>query len=30
VAPQPQAEETTTALAVSAINPPIRLFGSDG
>jgi hypothetical protein len=30
VAPQPQAGETTTALTVSAINPPIRLFGSDG
>jgi len=30
VAPQPQAEETTTALTVSAINSPIRLFGSDG
>jgi hypothetical protein len=30
VAPQPQAEVTTTALTVSAVNPPIRLFGSDG
>jgi Peptidase family M23 len=30
VAPQPQAEVTTTALTVSAINPPVRLFGSDG
>lgn len=29
-APQPQAEVTTTALTVSAVNPPIRLFGSDG
>jgi Peptidase family M23 len=26
----PQTEETTTALTVSAVNPPIRLFGSDG
>jgi murein DD-endopeptidase MepM/ murein hydrolase activator NlpD len=30
MAPQPQAEVTTTALTVSAINPPIRLFGNDG
>jgi hypothetical protein len=30
VAPQPQAEVTTTALTVSAVNPPVRLFGSDG
>jgi hypothetical protein len=30
VAPQPQAEVTTTALTVSAVNPPIRLVGSDG
>ena len=30
MAPQPQAEVTTTALTVSAVNPPIRLFGSDG
>ena len=30
VAPQPQAEVTTTALTVSAVNPPIRLLGSDG
>jgi hypothetical protein len=29
VAP-PQAEVTTTALTVSAVNPPIRLLGSDG
>jgi Peptidase family M23 len=29
-APRPQAEVTTTALTVSAVNPPIRLFGSDG
>jgi hypothetical protein len=29
-APQPQAEVTTTALTVSAVNPPIRVFGSDG
>lgn len=29
-APQPQAEVTTTALTVSAVNPPIRLVGSDG
>jgi hypothetical protein len=30
VAPQPQAEVTTTALTVSAVNPPMRVFGSDG
>jgi hypothetical protein len=30
VAPQPQAEVTTTALTVSVVNPPIRLLGSDG
>jgi hypothetical protein len=30
MAPQPQAQVTTTALTVSAVNPPIRLFGSDG
>jgi hypothetical protein len=30
MAPQPQTEVTTTALTVSAVNPPIRLFGSDG
>ena len=30
MAPQPQSEVTTTALTVSAINPPIRVFGSDG
>jgi murein DD-endopeptidase MepM/ murein hydrolase activator NlpD len=29
-APQPQTEVTTTALTVSAVNPPIRLAGSDG
>ena len=28
--PQPQTEVTTTALTVSAVNPPIRLVGSDG
>jgi hypothetical protein len=28
--PQPQAEMTTTALTVSAVNPPIRVSGSDG
>jgi len=30
VTPQPQAEVTTTALTVWAVNPPIRLAGSDG
>jgi Peptidase family M23 len=30
VAQQPQEQVTTTALTVSAVNPPIRLFGSDG
>jgi hypothetical protein len=30
VAPQPQAQVTTTALTVSAVNPPMRLIGSDG
>jgi Peptidase family M23 len=30
MAPQPQTEVTTTALTVSAVNPPIRLVGSDG
>jgi hypothetical protein len=30
VAPQPQSEVTTTALTVAAVNPPIRLLGSDG
>ncbi len=29
-APQPQSEVTTTALTVSAVNPPIRLIGTDG
>ena len=28
--PQPQAEVTTTALTVSTVNTPIRLFGSEG
>ncbi|CAN5487941.1 M23 family metallopeptidase [soil metagenome] len=26
----PEADQTTTALAVSALHPPLRLFGSDG
>jgi hypothetical protein len=30
VTPQPQEQMTTTALTVSAVNSPIRLFGSDG
>jgi hypothetical protein len=30
VAPQAQEQMTTTALMVSAVNPPIRLLGSDG
>jgi hypothetical protein len=30
VAPQPQEQMTTTALTVSDVNSPIRLFGSDG
>jgi hypothetical protein len=30
VAPQPQSEVTTTALTVAAVNPPIRILGSDG
>jgi hypothetical protein len=30
VAPQPQAEMTTTALTVSAVKQPVRVSGSDG
>ena len=30
VAPPPHTEMTTTALTVSAVNPPVRVFGSDG
>jgi Peptidase family M23 len=30
VAQPPQSQMTTTALTVSAVNPPVRVFGSDG